>query len=201
VKTSTVLGGIFVTVGVAIVGSQAVIAANDAASLSAAVVPAAGSESPTTSTTKSTPSSRSTKTTTTSTPTADATKTSTPTASKTTTTKPTPKPTKSSTPTPKPTSTHAAATTTHYTGGVSQTKYGPMQVRISVTSHKITNVVAVKITNRDSKSVQISNRAVPILRSEVLKAQSAHVSNVSGATYTTRGYLSSLQSAINAAGL
>jgi uncharacterized protein with FMN-binding domain len=49
--------------------------------------------------------------------------------------------------------------------------------------------------------VQISNRAAPILRDEVLAAQSASVANVSGATYTTRAYLSSLQSALDQAGL
>ena len=48
--------------------------------------------------------------------------------------------------------------------------------------------------------MQISNRAAPVLRSEVLAAQSARVQNVSGATYTTGGYLQSLQSALDQAG-
>ena len=66
---------------------------------------------------------------------------------------------------------------------------------------KITDVKALKLTDQGGRSVQISNYAAPILRSEVLSAQSAKVSNVSGATYTTEGYLSSLQSAIDKAGL
>jgi uncharacterized protein with FMN-binding domain len=49
--------------------------------------------------------------------------------------------------------------------------------------------------------VQLSNRAAPILRAEVLKAQSAKVASVSGATYTTDAYLRSVQAAIDKAGI
>jgi uncharacterized protein with FMN-binding domain len=70
---------------------------------------------------------------------------------------------------------------------------------VTISGGKITNVKALQLTNYGGRSVQISNYAAPILRSEVLKAQSAKVSNVSGATYTTQGYLSSLQSALNQA--
>ena len=66
---------------------------------------------------------------------------------------------------------------------------------------KITDVVALQLTDRGGRSVQISNQAAPILRSEVLATQSAKVNGVSGATYTTDGYLSSVQSAIDKAGL
>jgi uncharacterized protein with FMN-binding domain len=51
----------------------------------------------------------------------------------------------------------------------------------------------------DGKSVGINDRAVPVLDSEALTAQSARVDTVSGATYTSRGYEQSLQSAIDAA--
>jgi uncharacterized protein with FMN-binding domain len=57
------------------------------------------------------------------------------------------------------------------------------------------------VPDRDRRSTEISNRAVPALRSEVLNAQSVAVSTIGGATYTTNGYLSSLQSALDQAGL
>ena len=87
-----------------------------------------------------------------------------------------------------------------YTGSSSGTPFGDVQVKVVVSGGKITDVVALQLTNDGGRSVQISNYAAPILRSEVLKSQSAKVSNVSGATYTTDGYLSSLQSALDQAG-
>jgi len=86
-----------------------------------------------------------------------------------------------------------------YTGTTSETRYGPVQVEITVSGGSITDVKALQLTNAEPRSVQISNEAAPLLRSEVLKAQSASVATVSGATYTTDGYLSSLQSAIDKA--
>jgi uncharacterized protein with FMN-binding domain len=68
-----------------------------------------------------------------------------------------------------------------------------------VSGGKITDVVAVQLTDRGGRSVEISNYAAPILRKEVLSAQSANVSTVGGATYTTDGYLSSVQSALDRA--
>lgn len=65
----------------------------------------------------------------------------------------------------------------------------------------ITNVTALRLTDDGGRSVQISNYAAPVLRTEVLAAQSAKVSSVGGATYTTDGYLTSLQSALDKAKL
>lgn len=79
--------------------------------------------------------------------------------------------------------------------------YGDVQVEIVVNSGKITNVKALHLTDQGGRSVYISNQAAPILRSQVLAAQSVQVNGVSGATYTTDGYLSSVQSAIDKAGL
>jgi uncharacterized protein with FMN-binding domain len=76
-----------------------------------------------------------------------------------------------------------------------------VQVRLTVSGGKITDVTALHLTDADGRSVQISNRAAPVLHDEVLASQSAKVSNVSGATYTTRAYLSSVQSALDQAGL
>lgn len=83
------------------------------------------------------------------------------------------------------------------TGQSVSTPYGDVQVKVSVRSGSIADVVAVRLTDRGSESVQISNYAAPILRSEVLQSQSAKVSSVSGATYTSFGYLNSLQSALD----
>jgi uncharacterized protein with FMN-binding domain len=87
-----------------------------------------------------------------------------------------------------------------WTGQTVQTRFGPVQVQVTISGGAITEVTALQLTNHDGKSVAISNRAAPILRQEVLSAQSAQVSNVSGATYTTQAYLSSLQSALDQAG-
>jgi uncharacterized protein with FMN-binding domain len=86
-----------------------------------------------------------------------------------------------------------------YAGATEDTRYGPVQVEITVAGGKITDVKALQLTNAEQRSVEISNQAAPMLRSEVLAAQSANVATVSGATFTTDGYLSSLQSAIDKA--
>ncbi|MDJ0337684.1 FMN-binding protein [Cryobacterium sp. PH31-O1] len=87
-----------------------------------------------------------------------------------------------------------------FTGSVVQTQFGNMQVSVTIANGAITEVTPLQLTNRGGRSVAISNQAAPILRSEVLAAQSASVQNVSGATYTTDGYLRSLQSALDTAG-
>ncbi|MDF2443273.1 MAG: hypothetical protein JWR01_1476 [Subtercola sp.] len=88
-----------------------------------------------------------------------------------------------------------------FTGAVSNTRYGTVQVSITVTAGTITDVTALRLTDKEAKSVSISNRAAPVLRQEVLAAQSAQVASVSGATYTSDAYLTSLQSALDQAGL
>lgn len=88
-----------------------------------------------------------------------------------------------------------------WTGSSVATRFGAVQVAITVAGGQITDVTAVHLTDEDGRSVSISNRAAPILRREVLAAQSAQVQAVSGATYTSDGYLTSLQSAIDQAGL
>jgi uncharacterized protein with FMN-binding domain len=101
--------------------------------------------------------------------------------------------------TPAATSVAAKLTDGTFTGTTTQTRYGPVQVEITVSGGSITDVKALQLTNAEQRSVQISNQAAPLLRAEVLKAQSASVATISGATYTTDGYLSSLQSAIDKA--
>jgi uncharacterized protein with FMN-binding domain len=88
-----------------------------------------------------------------------------------------------------------------YPGAVVQTRFGAVQVQITVQSGKITDVTALQLTDAERKSIQISNRAAPLLRTEVLAAQSAEVQTISGATVTSDAYLSSLQAALDAANL
>ncbi|WP_369407415.1 FMN-binding protein [Schumannella soli] len=86
-----------------------------------------------------------------------------------------------------------------YTGQSADTRFGAVQVAITVSGGSITDVQAVHLTDRDQRSVSISNRAAPVLRQEAIQAQSAQIQTVSGATYTSEGYITSLQSALDQA--
>lgn len=86
-----------------------------------------------------------------------------------------------------------------FTGSATNTRYGPVQVQITVTGGKIVDVQAVEYPTDNSRDRQINERAIPQLVSETLNAQSADIHFVSGATYTSQGYLDSLQSAIDQA--
>jgi uncharacterized protein with FMN-binding domain len=97
--------------------------------------------------------------------------------------------------------TGGSSATGTFTGNTTQTRYGPVQVQVTVANGTITDVTALHLTNSDGRSVQISQQAAPILRQEALQAQSAQIQSVSGATFTSEGYTTSLQSAIDKAGL
>lgn len=86
-----------------------------------------------------------------------------------------------------------------FTGTAEQTRYGVIQVQVVVSGGKIADVQTPQLTAFDGRSQMINSEAAPILRSEVLQAQSASVDTVSGATYTSEGYIASLQAALNAA--
>jgi uncharacterized protein with FMN-binding domain len=79
-------------------------------------------------------------------------------------------------------------------------RWGPVQVRIRVSGHTFTTLGATYPTHRP-KSARINNHAIPILRQEALKAHSARIHAVSGATLTSRAFSSSLQAAITKAHL
>jgi uncharacterized protein with FMN-binding domain len=87
-----------------------------------------------------------------------------------------------------------------YVGRTSTMRWGPVTVKIRVSKHKITNVGATLPTAKH-RSEEINGRAAPILRSEVLRAQSWHINAVSGATMTSDSYATSLRSAMAKAGL
>lgn len=84
-------------------------------------------------------------------------------------------------------------------GTVSQTRYGPVQVQVTISGKKIVSVKALQHPSGNGQSDQINARALPQLSAEVLSAQSARINTVSGATYTSNGYTSSLQAALDAA--
>jgi uncharacterized protein with FMN-binding domain len=85
------------------------------------------------------------------------------------------------------------------TGTVANTEHGPMQVQLTLAGQKITKVTILQRTNDGAESVQIDSFAIPKLTSETLAAQSAHIDSVSGASYTSSGYIQSLQSALDQA--
>jgi uncharacterized protein with FMN-binding domain len=86
-----------------------------------------------------------------------------------------------------------------YTGNAVSFRYGTVQVQATVANGKITNVSILQYPSNDPRSSQISQNALPRLVSETLQAQSAQISSVSGATFTSQGYMSSLQSALDQA--
>jgi uncharacterized protein with FMN-binding domain len=87
------------------------------------------------------------------------------------------------------------------TGSVASTRWGPVQVELTVADGSISDVSVVQYPDNNGKDQQINARALPVLIQETLDAQNAHIDMVSGATVTSEGYLESLQSALDKAGL
>lgn len=93
----------------------------------------------------------------------------------------------------------AATGTRTVTGDTVQTRWGPVQVRITIKNSRLTEVTAVTYPTDNPRDQEINSYALPRLRSEALQAQSADIDTVSGATYTSDGYRQSLQSALDSA--
>jgi uncharacterized protein with FMN-binding domain len=87
------------------------------------------------------------------------------------------------------------------TGGVASTQWGPVQVRLTVSRGRITGVSVLQQPSGNPRDAEINDYALPILTQETTSAQSASIDMVSGATVTSTGYVQSLQSAIDRAGL
>jgi uncharacterized protein with FMN-binding domain len=100
-------------------------------------------------------------------------------------------------PTTDPTA--AAGRSGTYAGTAVQTRYGTVQVQVTVANGKITDVAMLQYPSADPHSSQISQYALPTLIQETLQAQSSQINSVSGATFTSQGYLQSLQSALDQA--
>jgi uncharacterized protein with FMN-binding domain len=95
--------------------------------------------------------------------------------------------------------TSPAAINGTFTGPSVNVNYGNVQVKITVVNGRITDAVAVKAPT--GKNDRYTNMAVPVLKQQTLKAQSANIQGVSGASYTSYGWFTSLQGAIALAGL
>ncbi|WP_238158480.1 FMN-binding protein [Kribbella voronezhensis] len=81
------------------------------------------------------------------------------------------------------------------------TRYGPVQVRLTIRNGRIVTATAIDYPSSGGRDRAINSYAIPLLQRETVAAQSAHVDTVSGATYTSDGYRGSLQAAIDAAHL
>ncbi len=104
--------------------------------------------------------------------------------------------------TPTPASTpQSSGVSGTFTGAAGNTRYGPVQVQITVVNNKITNAVALTYPTGSFRDQQINQQAIPYLIQETLAAQSANIQGVGGASYTSQGWVDSLQSALTKAGL
>ena len=92
-----------------------------------------------------------------------------------------------------------SGTGTVVTGDVISTGYGPTQVQVTLNAGKIVKVTVLQHTDDGVNSQMIDGRALPQLNNETLTAQSAKIDAVSGASYTSAGYIKSLQSALDKA--
>jgi uncharacterized protein with FMN-binding domain len=97
----------------------------------------------------------------------------------------------------------AAVSTTRptVTGAAVNTRYGPVQVQVTVGNGKVVSAAAVVYPTQDPRDAQINGYAIPALNQEATQAGSASIDMVSGATYTSQGYIQSLQSALDKAGV
>jgi uncharacterized protein with FMN-binding domain len=85
------------------------------------------------------------------------------------------------------------------TGSTVQTRFGPVQVQVTIAGGKIAEITALQLPFDRQRSAEISQIVEPMLRSEALTAQSAQIDLISGATYTSDAYAQSLQSALDQA--
>lgn len=86
-----------------------------------------------------------------------------------------------------------------FTGATAQTRYGGVQVVVTVAGGKVTQVQVPQYPSDNGRDQELSSYALPQLVNETISAQSAQVDMISGATYTSTGYQQSLQSALDQA--
>ena len=88
-----------------------------------------------------------------------------------------------------------------FLGSAVQTRFGAVQVAVTVKSGKITKVSVPVYPTSEFRDQQINSQAIPLLVQEVLQVQSSNIQGVSGASYTSQGFYSSLVSALSKAGI
>ncbi len=86
-----------------------------------------------------------------------------------------------------------------YTGSTENAYYGDVRVKATISGGKITDVTFLQYPDTHSTSVYINKQAMPYLQQEAIKAQSANVNIISGATYTSQAFIQSLQNALSQA--
>jgi len=101
--------------------------------------------------------------------------------------------------TPTATTTSATYKDGTYTGSTATNMYEDIQVAITVSGGKITNVTTPVVNSDSGHSEQINNYAIPQLNQQVISNQNAQIDGVSGASYTTQSYTQSLQAALDQA--
>jgi uncharacterized protein with FMN-binding domain len=108
---------------------------------------------------------------------------------------------------PQPSSTSGSGTgsgsgsgsgTSTVQGAAEETRFGTVQVAVTFTGSKITSVQTLQAPSGRGRDQMLTQYATPLLAKEVIASQSARVDTISGATYTSEGYLASVQSAIDA---
>lgn len=111
--------------------------------------------------------------------------------------------TSKSNPSPTSTANNSTPTTTYkdgtYTGDVENAFYGNVQVSATIANGKITAVNFLQSPDDNPNSIYVNQAAMPYLKQEAIKAQSAKVSIVTGATFTSQAFMESLSSALNKA--
>ncbi|MFE5585655.1 FMN-binding protein [Kitasatospora sp. NPDC056531] len=105
----------------------------------------------------------------------------------------------SSAPSAAPAPASSGGTTRKISGDTVNTRYGPVQVQVTLAGSRITAVDVVKYPTEERRDREINTSALPVLNQEAISAQSAQIDVVSGATYTSDGYVRSLQSALDRA--
>ncbi|MFH8385906.1 FMN-binding protein [Kitasatospora sp. NPDC018058] len=104
-----------------------------------------------------------------------------------------------SAPSASPAPASSGGATRKVSGDTVNTRYGPVQVQVTLAGSRITTVDVVKYPTQDRRDREINSSALPMLNQEAISAQSAQIDVVSGATYTSDGYVRSLQSALDRA--
>jgi uncharacterized protein with FMN-binding domain len=103
-------------------------------------------------------------------------------------------------PSPAPSGQPPATGKQQVDGDVVGTRFGDVQVRLVESGGKIVDIKALQLPFDRRRSAEISQFSEPILHDEALQAQSAKIDTVSGATYTSKAYSRSLQSALDRVG-
>lgn len=87
-----------------------------------------------------------------------------------------------------------------FTGQTAQTQFGPIEVKVTVSNGRITKVATPVYPTGTYRDQAINSQAIPMLEQEVMQVQSSNIQGISGASYTSQGFYTSLLSALAKAG-